>query len=740
LPANYTFTAADQGCHTFTATLNTPGIQSITATDTVDPAITGTCSTTVQAPPCRLVWINFPAFTMPGVPFSFTICVERPDNSICTDYTGTIHFTSTDPGAILPPDYTYSPSDMGCHVFTVTLNTIGTQCITATDTVDSTITGTCCTEVQGPCHLVWLNFPSSTRPDVPFMFTVCVVAPDGELCTNYRGTIHCSSTDPSAQLPADYTFTAADNGCHTFTATLNTPGIQSITATDVNDDTITGTCSTTVQGPCQLNWLDFPTSVTAGNPFAFMICVVDSFGNLCTDYRGTIHFTSTDPLAQLPADYTFTAADNGCHTFTATLKTPGMQCITATDTIDSSVTGTCCTNVQGPCQFVWLDFPANATAGTPFTFTICAVAPDGSLCTSYRGTIHFTSTDPQATLPPNYTFTAADNGCHTFTATLNTVGIQCITGTDTVDPSITGTCCADVESRCHLVWLQFPASVTAGVPFSFTVCAVDSSGNLCTDYRGTIHFSSTDPFAQLPADYTFTAADDGCHNFIATLNTPGTQSITATEVNTPQINSTCRTEVHGACALVWMNFPTTVQPGMPFSFTVCAVAPDGTLCTDYRGTIHFSSTDPMALLPADYTFTAADNGCASFTATLFLPGVQCITATDVNDPSITGTCCTDVSNPPPPGLPLTPFLAAPTVPAAVGPLANWRPGTPTGSTNLLVPAPFGPVNQSGTVSVLLGNGNGTFESAVTYGAGPNTVDLVAGDFSGDGVLDSDLWP
>jgi hypothetical protein len=33
-----------------------------------------------------------------------------------------------------------------------------------------------------------------------------------------------------------------------------------------------------------------------------------------------VHFTTTDPSAILPPDYTFTAADQGTHTFTITYK------------------------------------------------------------------------------------------------------------------------------------------------------------------------------------------------------------------------------------------------------------------------------------------------------------------------------------------------------------------------------------------------------------------------------------
>jgi hypothetical protein len=70
-------------------------------------------------------------------------------------------------------------------------------------------------------------------------FTVRLLDQAGWPATNFRGTVHFTSSDPSAVLPADYTFTAADGGTHSFTATLNTVGIQSLTVT-VQGSALTG--------------------------------------------------------------------------------------------------------------------------------------------------------------------------------------------------------------------------------------------------------------------------------------------------------------------------------------------------------------------------------------------------------------------------------------------------------------------------------------------------------------------
>ena len=65
-----------------------------------------------------------------------------------------------------------------------------------------------------------------------------------------------------------------------------------------------------------------------------------------TGYTGTVHFTSSDAQAILPADYTFLASDAGSHVFSFTLKTLGDQTITVTDTHSAGFTGTATINVN----------------------------------------------------------------------------------------------------------------------------------------------------------------------------------------------------------------------------------------------------------------------------------------------------------------------------------------------------------------------------------------------------------
>ncbi len=110
--------------------------------------------------------------------------------------------------------------------------------------------------------------------------------------------------------------------------------------------------------PTGLTMASLPATSAAGTPQSFTVTSQMS-GETVTSYAGTVHFTSTDANAALPADYAFVPVDQGTHTFTVTFKTAGQQTVTVVDTLMPSVTGNQSTTV---------------TAGTPATITASAGA------------------------------------------------------------------------------------------------------------------------------------------------------------------------------------------------------------------------------------------------------------------------------------------------------------------------------------------------------------------------------
>jgi hypothetical protein len=307
----------------------------------------------------------------------------------------------------------------------------------------------------------------------------------------------------------------------------------------------------------------FPSPITAGTAGSFTVTAKKADGTTATGYTGTVHFTSSNWYSALPADYTFTAADAGVHTFSAVLDMAGTQSLTASDTVTASITGTqtgITVNPAAARAFQVAGFPSPINAGVAGTFTVTATDAYGNR-TSYLGSVHFTSSDPQAVLPADYTFTAADAGMHTFSATLKTAtGVasdgQSLTATAVATASISGTQAGIIVNpgAAATFWVDFGGltpwppgqptpGYTAGVAWQFEVLAMDAYGNVATGYTGTVHFTSSDTHAVLPASYTFTAADRGAHFFYVTPSTPGWQTITATDTLFPSITASALIDV-----------------------------------------------------------------------------------------------------------------------------------------------------------------------------------------------------
>src|SRR5262249_30851685 len=131
----------------------------------------------------------------------------------------------------------------------------------------------------------------------------------------------------------------------TYTPTANFAGTDSFTYQAKNaDGTLSDPATVTLNVQVvasQLVLTGLPPSTDLGVPQPFTLTAEDSSGRVATSYTGTAHFTSTDPQATRPADYTFTSADNGSHTFSpgVLFASAGKRMLTATDTGNSTITG-----------------------------------------------------------------------------------------------------------------------------------------------------------------------------------------------------------------------------------------------------------------------------------------------------------------------------------------------------------------------------------------------------------------
>jgi hypothetical protein len=284
-----------------------------------------------------------PANVSAGQPFSATVTAEDANGTPVGSYHGTVHFSSSDTsaGVVLPADSTLTN---GQGTFPVTLMRTGPQTLTVSDAATSLATTSNLTVNPGSASKLVLSTTTSTAAaGTSVAFTVAAQDAGGNVDPSYTGTVHFATNDPSpGSMPADATLT---NGQGSFTANLHKAGAQTITATDTTRSTITGQLSLQITpAPAASITLLVPSTAKSNVPFNATATLRDAFGNQATTYTGKAHFSSTDVAAQtagtLPADYAFTAADAGTHTFSVTLVTPSSETITMADTANPSLSGT----------------------------------------------------------------------------------------------------------------------------------------------------------------------------------------------------------------------------------------------------------------------------------------------------------------------------------------------------------------------------------------------------------------
>ncbi len=533
---SYTFTAADAGVHTFDPgiSLMSVGPQSIIAT----AQLAGSASTTVQvlAAPASRFAVAIPVEDVQaGTPVDFTVTALDSSNNMGATYLGTVHFTSSDVLAGLPADYTFTAADAGVHTFTATVRSAGLQTITVADTVSTAVRGTSNAIAVEAAEVSTIALTGGSGSIGKFR-QVHIDSEDqfGNI-TGPGRTLHFTSSDPNAVLPADVTLV---NGDASVLVKFMTEGPQTLTVTDIADPTMTGTETITATpadvGSFSINGLP---ATTAGVAQTYTVSAIDVLGHAMPNYTGTVTFSSSDFQAGLPLSYTFTAADAGVHKFTATLKTAGTQSIQVTDPAFAATGSQTGISVSAAAvATITSSGPQHVIAGTPFSMFITARDAFGNLASNYTGKVKFAGTDPQAVLPTTYTFTVADAGTHAFPIVFKTATAQnsffSVTAVDASNSAVTTTLGGiEVMNGAAAVFtLAMPSNITAGTLFIAKLSVTDAYGNKVKDYTGTVHFSNTAGLLGLPADYTFNSADAGVHSFDMTLGTTTTQTITVSDL------------------------------------------------------------------------------------------------------------------------------------------------------------------------------------------------------------------
>jgi uncharacterized repeat protein (TIGR01451 family) len=534
-----------------------------------------------------------PSTATAGTSFNFVVTALTATNAIDTQYTNTVHFTSSDGQAILPNEYTFTTGaggDNGVHTFTATLKTAGTQTIHATDTAISSITGTSNNITVNPAAATHfsLSAPSSATAGSTFSFTVTAQDQFNNTDTGYGGTVDFSSTS-AGSLPNPSTLT---NGSGSFNANLINAGNKTITATDTANSSITGTSNTiAVSAAAATHFgVSAPSSATAGSAFTFTVTAQDPFSNTDTTYAGTVDFSGTS-AGSLPNPSTLT---NGTGTFTANLVTAGSQTITATDRATIVATPNGATEV-GNTVTITTAAAHGYAVGQQVTISGVGVA-------GYNGTFTITSIPTTTT----FTYTAAATGL-------------AASGGGTVTSGATGTSNTITVSAAAATHfgVSAPSTATAGSAFNFTVTAQDQFNNTATGYAGTVHLSSSDGAATLPPNATLA---NGTGTLSATLLTAGPQTITATDTANSSITGTSSSITVSASAGLAISVagPATVIAGTQVTYTLSLTnaGPSDAANVTLTDTIPTPLFFATFTAPPGWNVTAPVTGSRKFTATL----------------------------------------------------------------------------------------------------------------------------
>lgn len=195
-------------------------------------------------------------------------------------------------------------------------------------------------------------------------------------------TVTISGTNLTGATSVIFGGTAATLGANTGTSLVVTSPAHAAGPVDVVVTTAAGsatlTGSFTYTAPAATHFsVSAPSTATAGTAVSITATALDAGNGTVTGYAGTVHFTSSDAAATLPANATLT---NGTGSFNVTLATPGTQTVTVTDTVTSGITGTTSSiTVSGTTPTIAFNI-ADKTFGDA-DFTVAATSNSGGAIT-----------------------------------------------------------------------------------------------------------------------------------------------------------------------------------------------------------------------------------------------------------------------------------------------------------------------------------------------------------------------
>ena len=339
-------------------------------------------------------------------------------------------------------------------------------------------------------------------------------------------------------------------------------------------------------------------SSMAGNALSATLQALTAGENPDAAYSGTIHFTSSDAHAVLPADYTFVPADSGTHIFSVTLESSGAQTLIAVDTGNAALQATQTIAVSAAAAAtVSVNGGSGQTAieGSAFATALSAKVSDAFGNTVPGTTVVFTA--PASSSGASGTFAGGSSSASVATDTNGVATSPAFTANSTAGQYSVSAAVQELTSVTFALTNVIPPdySITAN-PTSLTIVQGQSGSTVLTltpvgGMTGTVAFTCTG----LPAKSSCAFAPTQ----VVMSGNDAVQTVTLT-VNT--------TGPNGAVSQVRLGFPPTATAPTTTASPAWFVLPAGFLMLAIPAWITTGKKHPryiaVSLLTLLATFTA----------------------------------------------------------------------------------------------------------------------------------------
>jgi predicted chitinase len=566
-----------------------------------------------------------------GGTFSMQILAEDRFGNLDSTFTGNVTLTlsGNTTGAVLGGSVTLPASGGVARFSNLTIDTAGTGYVL--QAASNLLT----TAISAPFSVVAGQLSTTTQPPssigvgAPFSVSFSALTPQNTVDTSFNGPVTItldSYSGVAATLSGPLTATAV-NGVATFSGlSVDHPGSFAISANSTVYAGVISAAFSVKAVPSSLKIaVQPPATVTTGAPFAVDVNVIDSSGNLATDYFGPV----TIALANNPGGAALTGtltvnASSGVATF-ANLSLDklgeGYTLRATTGALPPTVTGAFAVAATGVATHlvVTAEPPLSVTAGNPFGLVVSAEDDFGHVDTSFNASmlVRLTSGPARAVLDGPISV-AVVNGVASFTGlTLNVAGSYQLEARSQ-SLSVTATLIAVTHAVATNWAIEEPIlNQVADMPFTVSVLATDALGNLAPTFSGTVSLSlAANPGSATLGGTLTVQAVAGVATFSGiTMSKSGTGYVLQAAGDSLTAAQSGPFNVTTDRLAVTAQVPSIETAGAPFGLTVVAENSAGETDTSFVGPVTVSLTQPAnstVALGGSATVTAV-NGIATFT-------------------------------------------------------------------------------------------------------------------------------